>query len=55
MNMTRRDLAAAGALALGDDKPRRAASAAEDEAAIGQSVEELRKAILAQDKAKLEA
>jgi ketosteroid isomerase-like protein len=55
MNLTRRDLAAAGVLALGATTlivP--AMAAADDEEAVKQSVEALRKAILAQDKAKLE-
>lgn len=56
MNMTRRDLAVAGALALGAATLASPVMAdATDEAAVSQSVEALRKALLAQDKAKLEA
>ena len=56
MNLTRRDLAAAGVFALSSTTlivP--AMAAADDEEAVKQAVEALRKAILAQDKAKLEA
>jgi hypothetical protein len=56
MQLTRRDLAAAGALALGAAAfiaPTMAS--AEDEAAVKKSVEELRTAWMKQDKAKLEA
>jgi ketosteroid isomerase-like protein len=56
MNLTRRDLAAAGVFALSSTiliVP--AMAAADDEEAVKQAVEALRKAILAQDKAKLEA
>jgi hypothetical protein len=55
MNLTRRDLAAAGLFALSATTlivP--AMGATDDEEAVKQSVEALRKAILAQDKAKLE-
>ena len=55
MNLTRRDLAAAGVLALSATTlvvP--AMAAAGDEEAVKQAVDALRKAILAQDKAKLE-
>jgi ketosteroid isomerase-like protein len=56
MNLTRRDLAAAGALALGASTLIRPALAAPaGEAAVTQATEALRKAILGQDKAKLEA
>ena len=56
MKLTRRDLAAAGALALGASTLIRPALAeAADEAAVTQAVEALRKAQLGQDKAKLEA
>jgi len=55
MNLTRRDLAAAGALALGAASLAGPAMAeAADEAAVTQAVEALRKAVLAQGKAKLE-
>jgi ketosteroid isomerase-like protein len=56
MELTRRDLAAAGVIALAASTlagPARADAA--DEAAVAQAVEALRKATLAQDKAKLEA
>ena len=56
MNLTRRDLAAAGMFALSATTlivP--AMAAADDEEAVKQAVDALRKAILAQDKAKLEA
>jgi ketosteroid isomerase-like protein len=54
MILTRRDLAAAGALALGAASlVRPAIAAATDEALVGQCVEELRKALLTQDKAAL--
>jgi ketosteroid isomerase-like protein len=55
MNLTRRDLAAAGVFALSATTlivP--AMAAADDEEAVKQAVDALRKAILAQDKAKLE-
>ena len=55
MNLTRRDLAAAGVFALSATTlivPASAATANEE--AVKQAVEALRKAILAQDKAKLE-
>jgi ketosteroid isomerase-like protein len=56
MNLTRRDLAAAGVLALSATTLTIPAMAAtDDEEAVKQAVEALRKAILAQDKAKLEA
>jgi len=56
MNLTRRDLAAAGALALGAPTLVRSAMAATaDETAVREGVEALRKATVAQDKAKLEA
>jgi Domain of unknown function (DUF4440) len=56
MNLTRRNLAAAGAFAFGAASflASAPASAAEDDA-ITQAVEALRKATLGQDKAKLEA
>ena len=57
MQITRRDLAAAGALALGALSllPDTAAPAEPaDEAAVAQAVEALRKALLEQDKARLE-
>ena len=54
MNLTRRDLAAAGAFALGATALIVPAMAATDDEAVKQAVEALRKAILAQDKAKLE-
>ena len=57
MKLTRRHLAAAGALALGASPLLRSTSAhaaAADEAALTQAVEALRKATLAQDKAKLD-
>jgi len=58
MSITRRHLAVAGALALGGlgllrGSPAIATSA--DEAAVGQAVEALRKAIFGQDKTQLEA
>jgi len=56
MNLTRRDLAAAGVFALSVTNlivP--AMAAADDEESVKQAVEALRKAVLAQDKAKLEA
>ena len=55
MNLTRRDFAAAGGFALGVTTlivP--AMAATDDEESVKQAVEELRKAILAQDKAKLQ-
>jgi ketosteroid isomerase-like protein len=56
MELTRRDLAAAGVIALAASTLARPARAdAADEAAVTQAVEELRKATFAQDKAKLEA
>jgi ketosteroid isomerase-like protein len=55
MNLRRRDLAAAGMFALGATTVFGLAMAAtDDEEAVRQAVEALRKAILAQDKAKLE-
>jgi ketosteroid isomerase-like protein len=55
MKLTRRNLAAAGALALGASTLiRPALAAATDEAAVTQAVEALRKATLTQDKAQLE-
>jgi hypothetical protein len=54
MNLTRRDLAAAGVLALSATTLIVPARAATDDEAVKQAVEALRKAILAQDKAKLE-
>jgi ketosteroid isomerase-like protein len=57
MKLSRRDLAAAGAFALGAANLLHSAPAqaeAADETAIGQAVEALRKATLARDKAKLE-
>src|SRR6266436_5511631 len=54
MNLTRRDLAAAGVLALSATTLIVPAMAATDDEAVKQAVEALRKAILAQDKAKLE-
>ena len=56
MNLTRRDLAAAGVFALSATTLVAPAMAAtDDEEAVTQAVEALRKAILTQDKAKLEA
>jgi ketosteroid isomerase-like protein len=56
MNMTRRDLAAAGALALGAAALVVPATAeAAEEASVKDAVEALRKAVFDQDKAKLEA
>lgn len=56
MNMTRRDLAAAGALALGAAALIAPATAeAADEAAVKDAVEALRKAVFDQDEAKIEA
>ena len=56
MQLTRRHLAVAGALALGASNLIRPALAdAADEAAVTQAVEALRKAQFGQDKAKLEA
>jgi ketosteroid isomerase-like protein len=55
MNLTRRDLAFAGLFALSATTPIGPAMAATgDEEAVRQAVEALRKAILTQDKAKLE-
>jgi len=58
MNVSRRDFAVASALALGASgllaSGSAGAQAAADEAAVAQSVETLRKAILEADKAKLE-
>ena len=55
MNLTRRDLAAAGVLALSTTTLILPAMAAtDDEEAVKQAVEALRKAMLTQDKAKLE-
>ena len=56
MNLTRRDLAAAGTLALGAAAfAGPAMASAEEEAAVKKSVEELRTAWVKQDKAKLDA
>ena len=56
MELTRRDIAAAGVIALAASSLVGSARAdAADEAAVAQAVEALRKATLAQDKAKLEA
>jgi ketosteroid isomerase-like protein len=56
MNLTRRDLAVAGAFALSATTAIGPVMAAtDDEEAVKQAVEALRKAILAQDKATLEA
>lgn len=58
MNLSRRDLAAAGALAFGATaliKSGSAQAAGADEAAVKQAVEDLRAAWVKQDKAKLEA
>ena len=55
MKMTRRDLVALGAFAIGTAAFAGSAAAASDEAAVTQNVEALRKAILGQDKATLEA
>ncbi len=58
MNITRRHLAVAGALALGGLGLLRSSSAvaeSADEAAVAQAVEALRKAILGQEKTQLEA
>lgn len=59
MEITRRHLAMAGALALGGVslglRPTAALAAAADEAAVGQTVEALRKAIFGQEQAQLEA
>jgi ketosteroid isomerase-like protein len=57
MDVTRRDLAIAGALALGAASPLRGSVAladASDAAAVKDNVEVLRKALLASDKAQLE-
>jgi hypothetical protein len=57
MHVTRRDLAVAGALALGTSTLLRnnaAYTEASDEAAVKQNVEALRKALLDADKARLE-
>ena len=54
MNLTRRDLAAAGVFALSATTLVPAMAATDDEERVKQAVEALRKAILAQDKAKLE-
>ena len=54
MKLTRRDLAAAGVFALSATTLIVPAMAATDDEAVKQAVEALRKAILAQDKAKLE-
>ena len=55
MHISRRDLAAAGALALGASSMlSNTAAAAEEEAGVTEAVEAYRKAILAQDKAQLE-
>jgi ketosteroid isomerase-like protein len=58
MSITRRHMVVAGALALGGLGLLRSSSAvaeSAEEAAVGQAVEALRKAILGQDKTKLEA
>jgi ketosteroid isomerase-like protein len=56
MNMTRRDLAAAGALALGAAALVAPATAeAAEEEAVKEAVEALRKAVFDQDKSKIEA
>ena len=57
MNMNRRDLAAAGVLAVAAATLVKAnpAAAADDQAAVTEAVDALRKAQLAQDKAKMEA
>ena len=56
MELTRRHLAAAGALALGASTLlRNSPVLAEEEAGVNQAVEALRKATLAQDKAQLSA
>jgi ketosteroid isomerase-like protein len=56
MELTRRHLAAAGVLALGASTLIRPAVAeAGDEGAVKEATESLRKAVVAQDKAKLEA
>lgn len=54
MNMTRREIAAAGALALGAAGLATPALAAGADAAVAQAVEALRKAIAGQNKAQLE-
>src|SRR5947208_6586482 len=54
MNLTRRDLAAAGVFALSTTLILPAMAATDDEEAVKQAVEALRKAMLTQDKAKLE-
>jgi hypothetical protein len=57
MHVTRRDLAVAGALALGASSllhGRAGAAEPSDDKTVAQAVEELRKAILEQDKARLE-
>jgi hypothetical protein len=54
MPISRRDLAAAGALAFGSSLLAYPAAAAEDAAAVTGAVETYRKAVLAQDKAQLE-
>jgi len=54
MPITRRNLAVAGALALGATKLVRPALAESDEAAVGQAVEALRMALLKADKPALE-
>ncbi len=56
MNWTRRDLATVGAVALaGAGLIRPALAEADEAAAVTAAVEELRKAVLGQDKAKLDA
>ena len=56
MGLTRRDLAAVGALALaGSALIQPALADAADEKAVGDAIEALRKAQLTQDKAQLEA
>jgi hypothetical protein len=58
MRITRRHLTMAGALTLGGMGLLRSASVvaeSADEAAVAQAIEAMRKAVLAQDKAQLEA
>ena len=56
MNLSRRHLAAAGAIALGAPALIRSARAqSADEAAVKKAVEELRTAVIKQDKAKLDS
>lgn len=57
MQITRRELAAAGALAFGASsllQPTAVEAESTDEAAVGQAVEALRKALLDKDKSRLE-